>query len=66
MVSRGLRAPKRRRTLRGRSLKELGLNGVRACRKCGCTDDDCRGCVERTGSPCHWVERDLCSACVRQ
>jgi len=36
----------------------------RRCRKCGCTNDDCRGCIERTGQPCHWVEADLCSACV--
>lgn len=34
-----------------------------ACRVCGCTDDDCSGCVERTGVPCHWVDWDLCSAC---
>jgi len=33
------------------------------CRICGCTDDDCRQCVEKTGHPCHWVEKDLCSAC---
>lgn len=37
---------------------------VRRCRKCGCTDGDCRGCIERTGEACHWVEEDLCSACV--
>lgn len=37
---------------------------VRTCRACGCTDLDCRKCIERTGRPCHWVERDLCSACV--
>jgi len=30
---------------------------------CGCTDDDCRQCVEKTGEPCYWVEPDLCSAC---
>lgn len=36
---------------------------VRACRVCGCTDDDCSGCIERTGSACSWVEWDLCSAC---
>ena len=35
----------------------------RACRMCGCTQDDCRVCIERTGEPCHWVEQDLCSAC---
>ena len=34
-----------------------------ACRVCGCTDDDCRQCIERTGAPCHWVKHDLCSAC---
>ena len=35
----------------------------RKCRICGCTDGDCRQCVEKTGMPCHWVEEDLCSAC---
>lgn len=35
-----------------------------ACRVCGCTDKDCSGCIARTGRPCHWVERDLCSACA--
>lgn len=34
------------------------------CRKCGCTQQDCRQCIKRTGSPCCWVEADLCSACV--
>jgi hypothetical protein len=36
---------------------------VRKCRVCGCTDDDCRQCIEKTGEPCYWVEEDLCSAC---
>ncbi len=36
------------------------------CIKCGCTDDDCRGCIQRTGQPCRWVKRNLCSACVDQ
>jgi chromosome partitioning protein len=35
----------------------------RKCRVCGCTDGDCRQCVEKTGNPCFWVEDDLCSAC---
>lgn len=35
----------------------------RRCRICGCSDDNCAGCIERTGKPCHWVEDDLCSAC---
>ena len=35
-----------------------------ACRICGCTDDDCSQCVEKTGEPCSWVSPGLCSACV--
>lgn len=37
---------------------------VAACRVCSCTDYDCSQCIEKTGEPCHWVEPDLCSACV--
>jgi hypothetical protein len=33
------------------------------CRVCGCTDDDCSGCIERTGEPCSWAEPGLCTAC---
>ena len=36
--------------------------GERACRVCGCTEHD--ACVDLFGGPCHWVEADLCSACV--
>jgi hypothetical protein len=36
---------------------------MRKCRVCGCTDDDCRQCIQKTGEPCYWVEADLCSAC---
>ena len=36
----------------------------RTCRECGCTDNDCRQCIKKTGSACHWVANDLCSACV--
>lgn len=39
---------------------------VAACRACGCTDEDCRQCIRKTGWACHWVEVDLCSACVEQ
>ncbi|MDR0487002.1 MAG: ParB/RepB/Spo0J family partition protein [Treponema sp.] len=39
-------------------------NSVRKCWVCGCTDDDCRQCIEKTGNPCHWVEEDLCSCCA--
>ena len=34
------------------------------CQICGCTEADSGVCVERTGEPCHWVEEDLCSACL--
>ena len=34
------------------------------CRVCGCTDSDCRQCIEKTGERCYWVEPDLCSACA--
>lgn len=36
----------------------------RRCRVCGCTDDDCSQCIERTGAPCSWVDEDLCTACA--
>jgi hypothetical protein len=44
--------------------RELPLTKERTCRVCGCTEDNCEQCIEKTGEPCHWVERDLCSACV--
>ena len=34
------------------------------CVVCGCTDDDCSGCVQRTGQACWWFGPDLCSACA--
>ena len=40
------------------------LRGI--CRMCGCTDYDCRGCIERTGEPCGWANEahTLCTACL--
>jgi very-short-patch-repair endonuclease len=35
-----------------------------ACAVCGCTEEDCSQCVERTGEPCYWVSPGLCSACA--
>jgi hypothetical protein len=46
-----------------RGLAQRSVKAERVCRVCGCTDLDCRGCIERTGEPCYWVEPDLCSAC---
>lgn len=34
------------------------------CRVCGCTQENCKQCIEKTGSPCYWIEEDLCSACA--
>lgn len=40
------------------------------CHICGCTDEDCSGCIARTGTSCQWVhdwkkgEKPLCSACL--
>lgn len=45
------------------SLKHPMNLDQRRCRRCGCTENDCTECVARTGVPCHWVEKDLCSAC---
>jgi len=39
-------------------------NKPQTCRVCGCTENDCSQCIEKTGQPCHWVAKDLCSACV--
>lgn len=35
------------------------------CQICGCTDNDCSQCIEKTGYPCYWVDdkNTLCSAC---
>jgi hypothetical protein len=43
---------------------DIATEKPRRCRICGCTDNDCSQCIEKTGEPCHWVEQDLCSACV--
>ena len=34
------------------------------CRNCGCTDEDCHCYIVHTGTPCWWVEPDLCSGCA--
>ena len=58
----GLGARARRRTKRAQTSAQSET--VRSCRVCGCTEEDCRQCIERTGEPCSWVEQDLCSACA--
>lgn len=36
----------------------------RACRLCGCTQED--ACFDEAFGPCFWVGDDLCSQCARQ
>lgn len=38
--------------------------GEQQCHKCGCTDSDCSGCIQRTGKACFWVDEKTCSACA--
>jgi hypothetical protein len=38
--------------------------GERQCLRCGCTDSNCRGCIQRTGKACHWINEHTCSACA--
>ena len=35
------------------------------CTICGCTDNNCSQCIEKTGEPCFWVDsgHEICSAC---
>ncbi|MGC5744410.1 hypothetical protein [Chryseobacterium sp. NFX27] len=37
---------------------------AQVCKICGCTDYDCKQCIEKTGEPCYWFEENLCSACA--
>lgn len=43
---------------------QYSVQGV--CKMCGCTDTDCRQCIEKTGQACRWTSKDqiLCTACV--
>ncbi len=41
------------------AIKEAGMK----CVNCGCTDNDCRQCIEAQGRPCHWVSPGKCSRC---
>lgn len=44
---------------------EIDLTPSGVCVFCKCTDEDCSGCIERTGRPCHWIDpaQTICSAC---
>ncbi len=37
--------------------------GLMKCENCGCTDNDCRQCIEAQGRPCYWVAPGKCSRC---
>jgi len=42
------------------------MNTEQKCRVCGCTEEDCTQCVEAQGTPCYWVDIDLCSRCFNE
>lgn len=47
--------------------RNAALAGNPKCRVCGCTQDDCEQCVEKTGDACSWVPGEdppLCTACA--
>ncbi len=46
----------------------INLGGPGVCHICGCTEENCSHCIERTGEPCSWANEDrtLCTACVGQ
>lgn len=44
--------------------KKMNQVAQHQCAVCGCTDNDCSKCIEKTGHPCHWFNNSLCSACV--
>jgi hypothetical protein len=62
------RTDETRPTASGRAAGVVRAHGARAesmrrCRVCGCTNSDACWDYE-AGTPCSWVEADLCSACV--
>lgn len=45
-------------------VKSIDPDAPQTCRECGCTDDNCQQCIDKTGHACFWYEVDLCSACA--
>lgn len=45
---------------------EMRFRTPGVCKVCGCTDDDCEGCVIATGGPCSWADETdtVCTACL--
>ncbi|MFA6023523.1 MAG: hypothetical protein WC781_05535 [Candidatus Pacearchaeota archaeon] len=44
--------------------KKTSKSKIRTCRICGCTDEDSLKCTKKTGLPCNWFDKDLCSTCA--
>lgn len=42
----------------------VDANESRQCTVCGCTQEN--ACLHHDGSVCHWVTKDLCSACLER
>jgi len=49
------------------SLHEQTHKDAKRCVVCGCTEGNCGGCIERTGTRCSWdyyvTRHDVCTAC---
>lgn len=40
----------------------MSLLDERSCRVCGCTEN--RACLHKDGTPCGWVDDDICTVCA--
>ena len=50
-----------------RDLRPRVSPGLGVCSSCGCTEEDCSGCIAATGEPCGWADaaRTLCTRCAK-
>ena len=50
------------KTIETNEKQDINTGSARVCRVCGCTN--ATPCIKRTGIPCYWIEKDLCSDCA--
>lgn len=60
------RTKQRPKRLRSRRQPRATAPVYGKCTRCGCTDQDCRQCVEAQGFACSWADAShtLCSRCA--
>lgn len=44
--------------------RRVAASMPKACVECGCTEDDCSTCVEKSGAPCSWFNEFICTTCA--